>query len=110
MVNLTMDRKDMMKQVTIKCVWQCGLCSEDTDTFSSTTIPMGWYRLDGWRQMPMVVEQNGCPSPRPDKIICPKCAHILKRALDFTKTPYQMVEAQTAWDKPISPGMITLMG
>lgn len=99
-----------MKQVTIKYVWQCGLCSEKIDTFSSTRIPIGWYRLDGYGRVPIVFEQGECPTPHETKIICPACAHILKRALDFTKTPYQMVEAQTRWDKPISPGMITLMG
>lgn len=98
-----------MRQVTIKYVWRCGLCVGEIETLS-TAIPIGWYQLDGYQRIPIVACQESPALPRPEKIICSKCAHILERALEFTKTPYHIVKAQTGWDKPISPGMITLMG
>ena len=100
-----------MRQVTIKYVWQCGLCSEEIDTFSNVTIPAGWYRLDGCRCTQFIVGEGEYLQTPPERIICPRCALVLKRALDFTKTPYQIIESGAEkYNKSISPGLLTLMG
>lgn len=88
--------------------WRCPFCGTEEDT-GMHGKPLGWYRLGGWRNTPRTYKQGDCPVEVPGRIICPGCAKVLRRALDFLCLPYDVIEPNTTdCSRPISLGLFSV--
>lgn len=99
----------MTNPVCVKWKWKCPLCFGRVDTYSHSE-PLGWYKLSGYRNIPMVFDEHDCPQERPEWIICPGCARVLERAMEKLHLPFQILRPNTKdYSRPISLGRIVVM-
>ena len=99
----------MTNPVCVKWKWKCPLCSGQTETYAHSE-PLGWYRLSGCRNIPMVFDEDDCPQEISEWIVCSRCAAVLERAMKKLRLPFQIQRPNTRYySKPISLGRIVVM-
>jgi len=99
----------MTNPVCVIWVWKCPLCFGRVETYPHSK-PLGWYRLTGWRNIPMVFDEHDCPQGTPEWIVCPKCAGVLERTMKKLRLPFDTLRPNTKdYSKPISLGRIVVM-